>query len=143
MSAEENKAALARAAASWNAGDFEGYISYFAPDTVVHNIPGVGPGRESIRGFYEGFWAAFPGSRLEVSNVMADGDRLAATFLIEGTHEGPFIGIPATGNPISFAGTMILRFADGKCAERWSHGDMLGLLQQIGAIPMPEAPTAA
>ncbi|MGD9988566.1 ester cyclase [Pseudonocardia sp.] len=46
-------------------------------------------------------------------------------------------GVPATGNPVALSGITILRMRDGVCVERWSSTDMLGLLVQIGAMPVP------
>jgi predicted ester cyclase len=47
------------------------------------------------------------------------------------------MGAPATGNDVALAITTILTMRDGKCVERWSTADMLGLLIQIGAVPPP------
>lgn len=35
-------------------------------------------------------------------------------------------------------GITILRFEGGKCVERWSQADFLGLMRQLGVIPTPE-----
>jgi steroid delta-isomerase-like uncharacterized protein len=137
MTAEGNRAVLHRAGERWNAGDLAGYLALYGPDAVVHGYPGVAPGLASIRRFYEAFWAAFPGSRLRVEDVLAEGDRLAVRFVVEGTHGGPFQGIPPTGQPVRLPGITILRFTGGRCVERWSQADFLGLLQQLGAIPGP------
>lgn len=52
----------------------------------------------------------------------------------QSTHQGDFMGIPATGKKIALTGCTILRFANGKCIE-WSQADFLGMLQQLGAVP--------
>ena len=49
--------------------------------------------------------------------------------------EGSFLGIPATGRRVRGQGTVILRIAEGKIAEEWEMSDLLGLLQQLGAVP--------
>lgn len=66
---------------------------------------------------------------------MAGGDRVACRFMVSGMHRGPFRGMPATNKPFSLPGITILRFADGRCVERWSQADFLSLLQQLGAMP--------
>src|SRR5437763_17057692 len=53
------------------------------------------------------------------------------------THRGAFMGVPATGKRIEFGGITILQFRSGRCVERWSQADFLGVLQQLGAIPAP------
>jgi predicted ester cyclase len=47
------------------------------------------------------------------------------------------MGIPATGKQVTVTGISIERIADRKIAETWVNFDLLGLLQQIGAVPAP------
>jgi predicted ester cyclase len=54
------------------------------------------------------------------------------------THTGDFMGIPATGKQIKVSEMHINRFEGGKLAERWGAWDQLGMMQQLGVIPMPE-----
>jgi predicted ester cyclase len=133
----ENKAALQRAIDQWNAGDLEGYLQLYDPSVTLHGYPGVTPGLESVRQFYEGFCAAVPGSQLTLDGIVAEGDEVATRFTLRGTHRGELMGVPATGKDVTVPGITILRFAGGKCVERWSQADFLGMLQQIGAIPAP------
>jgi hypothetical protein len=55
-----------------------------------------------------------------------------------GTHEGEFFGIPATGKQIRLSAIGIRRITDGKIVEHWYEADNLGLMQQLGVVPMPE-----
>jgi steroid delta-isomerase-like uncharacterized protein len=142
MSAQENAAACARAQQQWNAGNLDGYLELYSPDIVFHGLQGVEPGIDSVRGFYQAFWAAFPGCKLDFEDTIAEGDRVAIRFAVRGTHGGEFQGIPATGKSVDVAGISIMRFQGGKCVERWSQADFLGMLQQIGAIPVPAGAAA-
>jgi len=54
-----------------------------------------------------------------------------------GRHVDEFMGVPATGTPVTLRGITILHFRGGRCVERYSQADMLGLLIQIGAVPAP------
>jgi predicted ester cyclase len=47
--------------------------------------------------------------------------------------------VPASGNHVHLPITTILTMRDGKCVERWSTADMLGLLIQVGAVTPPGA----
>jgi predicted ester cyclase len=47
------------------------------------------------------------------------------------------MGARATGASIACDATTIFRIADGKIAEEWTVWDALGLLQQVGAVPVP------
>jgi len=139
MSIEEYKATADRAMQSWNAGDLEGYLQMYDPNVVLHGYQGVEPGFQNVRGFYQAFWAAFPGSQLIFEDVFGVGDEVAIRFVVRAIHAGDFQGIAATGKRVSIPGITIVRFAGGKCVERWSQADFLGLLQQLGAIPTPGA----
>jgi predicted ester cyclase len=57
-----------------------------------------------------------------------------------GTHSGDFLGIPATGRTVSFAGIDIYRVEDGKLAEHWHVVDQLSMLIQLGVVTLPDAP---
>lgn len=137
MSVERNQEVLKRAGLQWNSGSLEGYLTLYDPDVVLHGYVGVEPGFEGVRRFYEGFWAAFPGSTLTFEDTFGSEDKVACRFRLQGTHGGAFQGLPATGRSFELGGITILRFRDGKCVERWSQADFLGLLIQLGAIPPP------
>jgi predicted ester cyclase len=55
-------------------------------------------------------------------------------MIISGTHKGEFQGIPPTDKKVSFSSTGISNIMDGKVAEDWVDADIMGLMQQLGAI---------
>ena len=61
-------------------------------------------------------------------------------WIMRGTHNGPLMGIPATGKAVTVAGIDVFRIAGGQIVELWQHFDQLGMLQQLGVIPAPEQP---
>ena len=89
------------------------------------------------RGFYQSLWAAFPGARLTVDDTIVEGDKLALRFHLSGEHRGEFLGIPRTGRPFVLNGQTIVRFRDERVVERWTTGDLLGVLVQPGVTPPP------
>ena len=54
-----------------------------------------------------------------------------------GTHRGEFQGIPPTDKEVAFTAIEVNRVRDGKVEEHWVELDLLGLMQQLGAIPEP------
>jgi len=81
------------------------------------------------------FSAAFPDLRHTVDEMIAEGDTVAARWIVEGTHRGDFQGIPATGRQVKLSGTTVHHLKEGKITETWLTVDNLDLLQQLGAIP--------
>lgn len=84
------------------------------------------------------FGEAFPDLKVTVDEVVVDGDLAAVAWTAEGTHEGMFYGIPATGKSAQWEGLDMMRFACGKIEEIWISADALGLHEQLGAITEEE-----
>ncbi len=81
--------------------------------------------------------SAFPDIHYTLDDLIAEGDLVVARFTVRGTHQGNFAGIPATGKQVAMAGIIIHRIQEGKIIEDWVVRDTLGLMQQLGVIPMP------
>ena len=115
---------------------------HFAPDFVNHSAPpGLPPTREGNAAFSTAFRQAFPDYHVTIHDVIAEDDKVVTRKTFAGTHQGEWMGIPASGQKISFGGIDIVRIADGKVVEHWGEFDMLTLFQQIGAMPAA-TPTA-
>ena len=79
--------------------------------------------------------SGFPDIRWTLEDIITENDKVAARFIMEGTHQGEFFGFPATGKPIKVQAMNFYRLAADQIVEEYGQPDMLGLLQQIGAIP--------
>lgn len=121
----------------WNAGDLDGYLHLYDDAVLLHGYTPEPLPKPAVREFYLGVTTAFPGCRITVHDTLTDGDRLACRFTLTGRHDGPFLGVPATGREIALPGITTLHFRDGRCVERWSCADMLGVLVQLGAVAPP------
>jgi len=74
---------------------------------------------------------------MTLDELVAEGDLVAMRATHRGTHEGPFMGIEPTGTEIETKWMVFVRIEDGKAVERWMQGDILGLMQQLGAVDPP------
>jgi len=139
MTLEENKSIIRRYAEQvWNSGNAEAIDTFIADNYVRHDagIPMQIRGPEGIRQLFTVFRTGFPDINFSADLMMADGDMVAVVWQMTGTHKGELMGIPATGKPVAIKATEIYRIADGKIAEQWVAVDNLGMMQQIGAVPV-------
>jgi len=111
---------------------------YFAEDVIVH-VPflDLPPGREGLRVLYSSFPGAISDVVLTFEDQIAEGDRVVTRWSSEFTHTGDLFGVPATGKRVKQSGIMIYRIRGGKVVEQWAEANMLGLMQQLGAVPPP------
>ncbi len=106
------------------------------PDSVDHDLPpGTPRGPAGTKAKLGAFIAAFPDLHFTFEDEVYQGDKVSGRGYFTGTHKGTFNGIPATGKQVKVRFMDLWRFENGKLAEYWGQPDVLGLLQQIGAIP--------
>ena len=65
---------------------------------------------------------------------IAEGDKVVTRWRADGTHGGPFAGIPASGRPVTVTAIHVHRVEGGRLAEHWEALDQLGLMRQLGAL---------
>jgi steroid delta-isomerase-like uncharacterized protein len=112
-----------------------------AEDYQHHNSllpPEIQQGRANFKQALRLFYTAFPDLQGTIEDLVADDEKFVARLRFRGTHQGELMGIPATGMPVDFSVIEIYRIAGGKIAEGWAQLDALGLMQQIGVIPVPD-----
>ena len=75
---------------------------------------------------------SFPDIRVTVDDQVAEGDKVSTRRTWQGTHQGPYHGIAATGRQVTWMQISIVRFSEGKIVEDWAVADELSVLQQLG-----------
>ena len=143
MADEENKALLRRAVEEvFSAqGNVDVADKIFAPDYVGMNPTDLqdvrGPeGAKELANMYR---SAFPDVRLIIEEQVAEGDKVVTRWIAYGTHQGEMMGIAPTGNQVRVEGVTISNIQEGKIVQEWELFDTLGLMQQLGAAPTPNA----
>lgn len=139
MSAEANKALVRRYFEAIDARRDPAMLDEFlAPDFLTHNPPpGFAPDREGQKQAFAHFLAATPDGYHVIDDMIAEGDKVATRVTAYGTQTGELFGIPPTGRWLKTSGIAIHRLADGQIVEHWHELDMLGVLQQLGVVPVP------
>jgi len=141
MTTEQNKAIVRRFYQAFEANDQNTLNEVLAPDLVAYSGHQPGPQNrevhvQGIRGWNE----AFGETTFAIEDQLAEGDEVATRVTMRSVHNaGEFQGLPPTGKKIEIAGITIERIKDGKIVERQVLSDWLGMMQQLGLVPPPQA----
>ena len=123
----------------FNEGNFSSVRDFVSPDSLHHELDGVsipaGRSPEWFADLVHLYHVAFPDLRVEIQDQIAENDQVVTSLRMQGTQEGPLLGIGASGKKVDITGVRIDRLSEGKIAESWFHWDGLGMLTQIGALP--------
>ena len=137
MSTETNKLAMQRFTQFINTADPNLAEELISPEAIFH-VPGQ---VEPMRG-PAGYLAViammrggFPDIQWTIEELIAEEEKVAARFTMRGTQLGVFFGVPPTGKKIQVQAMNFYRFAGGRIVEERGQPDLLGLMQQIGAVP--------
>lgn len=123
----------------WRQGNLAAIDELFAEHYVDHGFGPQPVGRDALKGFVAAFRAAFPDMQYDLHQIIAEGDTVASRDTVRATHQGEFMGIPATGKPVAVSAMHFLRFEGGKIVEHWGITDTMAMLQQLGLMPPPGA----
>ena len=139
MSLEENKAIVRSFLETLNTQDLSALDDFVALDYYDHTnqFRGLDSIKHAITSFYEGF----PDFRINITDMIAEGDTVWVYEIETGTHTGVYRGIAPTGKKITFSCVDIFHIVDGKVAEGWHVYDFLDFYRQLGVIEYKGFPT--
>ncbi len=133
MSAQTNIETQKQFGEAVNTGHLDLLRELISSDSVDHDpSPGQGTGPEGYIKFFTMMRTAFPDLKIEVETMVADDDKVAFAYTINGTHQATFMTVEPTGKTIKARGMQISKFENGKMTERWGSSDELGILKQLG-----------
>ncbi|MDY6764577.1 MAG: ester cyclase [Halobacteria archaeon] len=122
------------------AGNLDRLGEFVAKDVVNHDaVSGTNAdtreerGLEAFRHHVKAIVKGFSDREFDIQDMIAEDDRVMVRFVFTGTHKGA-MGVEPTGERVTFSGIVVYRIEDGKIVERWSEANMLGVMQQLGAI---------
>ncbi|MDB5152635.1 MAG: hypothetical protein JWR54_1386 [Mucilaginibacter sp.] len=79
--------------------------------------------------------SGFPDIRWKIEDIVAENEKVAVRFTMQGTHKAPFFGVPPSEKSIHVQAMNFYRILNGQIVEEYGQPDLLGVLQQIGAFP--------
>jgi predicted ester cyclase len=140
LTPEENKSVVQKFYDQWNSGaiDFERLVD----KNVKNHQPDRDPetGRDRFRQAIDGVMGAVPDSKWTTLRLLAEGDMVVCHNTWSGSYGATmFRGIATPkGRRFSVEHIHVYRLSDGRIAEHWVVRDDLGMMQQIGAIAVPD-----
>jgi predicted ester cyclase len=141
MSLEANKEVARRFIDEVFGGDKSAVDELVAEDFVPHSWGPMPPGREALKQAIDRVYGGLSDHRMIIDDLIAEGDRVAIRLRSHARHTGTFMGIPATDREYEISETHVVRIRDGQVVEHWRDADMLGLMQQLGALKAPASAT--
>jgi steroid delta-isomerase-like uncharacterized protein len=121
---------------AFRAGDQATIDELCDPGLVDHNpAPEHEPTLAGFKQKVAGFKSVFPDLEEDMQDIIASGDTVATRWVVTGSQQQEFSGIPATGLTITVEGMNFYRLKDGRVTDIWTQSDVLGMMRQLGAIP--------
>ncbi len=137
----EEKIAVTRAFLDrvFNAHNPELALEFFSDDmTWRGGTLGTISGAENVVGLLKVFIGALPDLVATEHDVIASNDLVAVRLSVTATHSADLLGIPKTGNRVTWDAVDIYRVNDaGKITEEWAADDMAAFASQLGAFTLP------
>lgn len=116
--------------------DLEGVVARATPTSTFHGWAPEPLDPHGYKEFMSALLAAFPDSRFVVDDVIAEGEKVAVRHRLLGTHQAEFQGVPATGKNVETNAVVIFQIENGMITEAWLNADIMGMMQQIGVVPV-------
>ena len=133
MSTEENKATVRRVIEELvNKGNLAIADEVLASNYIYHFPTHDIEGPEGFKEFIGMMRTAFPDLHVTIEDLIAEGDKVAARVIMQGTFKGEMMGISPTGRQLSFPEAVFVRFENGKEVEATAYGNMLSFNEQLG-----------
>jgi steroid delta-isomerase-like uncharacterized protein len=108
----------------------EGYVNHQSSAAAPPPAPGVSP-KQGTTAFFAGRLKGLPDLSVAIEAMVANGDKVAASFVYSGTHQGVYLGVPPTGRKLRFTSCDIFAVKGGLIVEHWGMGDIAGALAQM------------
>lgn len=131
---------------SFNKGKLDDWIKTVAPDAeLITPMAGTIKGRDAIKGYFEQVRTTFPDARLDVHNIIAEGNTVVVEYTFTGTQKGPMQlptgdSIPPTNKTLTGPALDIAVLDEkGQLKSLRQYFDMARAMQQLGLMPQTAA----
>lgn len=116
----------------WNAWSAPALDELISADIVFRgSIGAVVNGIAEFKQYVNQIRLAFPDFHIGIEELIAEGEKVAARHTFTGTHRGELLGLPATGNKITYTGMAIFEFKEDKILRGYVLGDTESLKRRL------------
>ncbi len=133
-----------RIADALTAHNLDAFAALFADSYVNHQASAATPPppagmtpKAATIAFFAARLKALPDLTVTVETTVAQADKVAASFVYQGTQDGPYYGIGPTHKRLWFTSCDIFRLADGQIIEHWGLRDIAGVSRISGGRAVP------
>ena len=126
---------------TYNKGNLKNTDRYVTPDFIYHARGEDIEGIEAYNDWISSDRSIFPDIQVTIVDSIEESCKVASAFIVEGTQEKEFRGIPATHKKFETVGMNIFHFQDNKIKEGWVVVDALTAAIQLGAVKSTYAET--
>jgi len=129
----------------WNQGNLNTVMELVANDCRYHDpvFPSLTSGAENIKNHIQTCRSGFPDLTFTTDDTIAERNEVVHHWTGTGTHNGQFLGMPATNKRASVTGTSIYRIEGSKIVEVWSNWNLMSLMEQLGIATAPQTESSA
>lgn len=123
--------------AALNKHDIERFLSFHTDDAILESVPdgSVAKGKDELRAVINGYYTGFSDFKMEMTSCIASGNRQCEEWIVTGTHNGTYQGLPPTGKSVSFRGILVRDLKRGKTSRVINYFDSASLMRQLGVLP--------
>ena len=128
---------------AFSAGDWERFKAPLSSDAVYEELATQRKvqGPDQIVEASKGWKEAFPDAKGTITKVTEGSDSVVLEITWQGTHTGDLISsmgaIPPSQKRVKLEAVQVVRFKGDKVIETRHFFDLMTLLAQIGALPVP------
>jgi steroid delta-isomerase-like uncharacterized protein len=118
----------------FNKGNINDVNRFVTPDFIYHARGEDIEGLEKFKEWFSSDTGVFSDIRITLVDSLAEYGKVATAWIVEGTHEKEYSGIPATHKKFETVGISIFHFEDNKIKELWTVTDALTPALDLGIV---------
>ena len=118
----------------WNNRRLELLDELLSPSHALEapNVSGSQVGPEEYKHQVLALLKGFSDLQFIIEDIFGEDEKIVVAWTFSGTHDGEFLGIPATHKKVSSDGVTIHHVADGKVMDTFANWNPLTILRQLG-----------